>query len=190
MQSPIPYLPSIGLCRRWLALRLEGFSSDKAWQTIIAGISRRKLAQTLISGANGQPPLLLSPSIVGGSRSVKRINPIFWQISLHGNWPILHLRALQTAYFSTPYFRHFSPEIEEILLNITQNEEFSKLTSYLFKIAEEIIGVEKILAELQKNLKNEAFRQRFLLKDESENADLTIFDVIFRKGQDTIRYLC
>lgn len=107
-----PYLPSIGMCRAWLAGRLAGLGDGEAWRRAEAECGRkpRDLARCLVEGAHGQQPLTLSVAIEGGASVVKRGKPWLWRLSDHGDWPRLHLRALETAYASTPITSTTSPE--------------------------------------------------------------------------------
>lgn len=36
-------------------------------------------------------------------------------VSYRQNWPLIHWRALKTAYASAPYFEHYAPDIEKLL---------------------------------------------------------------------------
>lgn len=92
-----PYLPSL----KWLQ------AATSARQLL----RTRDYTRTLIASNNPEGIVLTVP-VVGGGASTKRLKPEQLKISSHGDWPRLHLGAIEAAYGREPYFQHFFPEIE------------------------------------------------------------------------------
>lgn len=191
-----PYMPSLEVCRQWFGLRLEGLTPAEAWRRIrYPGATLRPMARTLVAGAHGQPPLTLSIPILGGASSIKRGHPGRWRLSAHGRWPDVHFGALETAYSSTPYFIHCAERFKALYDGVNEGDPFAEFTAGTFSILNDFLDLESIIKELRelrvpgkekelerlKALKNEKCRET--------NADLSIFDVIFRKGKESIFWI-
>lgn len=198
-----PYLPSVKLCRQWLQYRIEGLNDEAAWinafQSVYdSGVGSRRanfykpLARTIIAGAHGQPPLILSVPVVGGASTIKRGHPQEWLVSGHGRWEKMHLGALAAAYSSTPYFSHCSDELEYVIGNVEEGDSFHVFTEKLFDIAKKILDIEYIISELR-IIKNDdsgsSWNNLMKLAEEKKcdvDAEISFFDVIFKKGKEAL----
>ncbi len=94
-----PYLAS--------TLWVQGSSSLK-------GLKTRDYTRTLIE-SNSHEGMVLTVPVVGGSSAVKRLKPEQLEISGHGDWPRIHLGAIEAAYGREPYFLHLFPDIATII---------------------------------------------------------------------------
>lgn len=167
-----PYLPSL----EWWMQRHNGS----------AAFSRRELMRCLIRSNQGDEPLRLSVPIAGGSSSIKRLNPEEWILSEHDRWNHRHIHALHTAYSRTPYFSHYFPALEEILLNPPRKASgLCLLTDRCIRHAlhydslrQEMDEFKKKHPKLVENTIND-LRPRISEK-------LSIVDALFRLGPDTI----
>lgn len=142
----------------------------------------RDMARTFVAGARGQERLRLSVAVEGGSSVVKRGRAWQWILSDHGRWPLLHLRAMETAYSSTPYYQHYIGPVWEILENVRAGDHFAEITLRLHNCVLEALKVENLLPKLR----NDREKIEKFDKIEIKDTDLAIFDVIFRKGPDAI----
>lgn len=191
-----PYMPSLEACRIWFGLRLEGLTPTEAWRrNSYPGTTLRPMARTLVAGAHGQPPLTLSIPILGGASTIKRGQPSRWRLSAHGRWPDVHFGALETAYSSTPYFIHCADRLRALYDEVNEGDDFAEFTSGIFAVLNDFLDLESIIKDLRELHApgNEAELERLkALKNEKcreINADLSIFDVIFRKGKESVFWI-
>ncbi|MDR0801979.1 WbqC family protein [Fluviicola sp.] len=66
----------------------------------------------VILGSQGPQPLTIPLERPNGSKTMTRDVLISYQ----QNWPVIHWRAIKTAYASAPYFEHYASDIEHLLL--------------------------------------------------------------------------
>lgn len=180
----IPYFPSLEFCRLWMAARLEGFGDFEALKIAKKriGLKPRDMARGYVAGANGQTRLLLSVAIEGGASAIKRLPAERLRLSCHGEWPKLHLRAMETAYSSTPYYRHYIPGIKDVLESVTPGMSFAEMTSELHKVMKDALDAEMLIPRIMEcRQKIEKFD-----KIDAGDTEMTVFDVIFRKGPEAI----
>ncbi len=67
--------------------------------------------RTVILGSQGKQVLTMPLEKPSGSKTVTKDVLVSYQ----QNWPLLHWKALKTAYASAPYFEHYASDIEKIL---------------------------------------------------------------------------
>lgn len=187
----VPYLPSLEVCRQWMELRLEGFEDAEAWERIVASTpqrERRKMARSMVAGAHGQSPLTLSVPIAGGGSVLKRGEVKNWRVSMHGRWQDVHFGALEVAYSHTPYYPYLSQDLESVIKGSYENMPFTELTTRLHGIIIGILDTEEVLKELRRGqaLSSERFRQLIVEKSDGLHTDLSILDVIFKKGPEGV----
>jgi hypothetical protein len=65
----------------------------------------------VILGSQGSQVLTMPLEKPSGSKTATKDVLISYQ----QNWPLIHWRALKTAYASAPYFEHYAPDVERIL---------------------------------------------------------------------------
>lgn len=110
----------------WLQLRLgtsplTGYNPVPLWDAVVLAnsvcrVQPRNFARSR-AGAPREPQTLSVP-VEGGVRSLQTTAKVETAlISGHGNWPHVHLGAIDAIYGRSPYFRHVFPEIERILSN-------------------------------------------------------------------------
>lgn len=92
-----PYLPSAA----WLG----AFCREEA-----ESLDKHCYCRTVIE-SNRPEGMVLSVPIEGGASTLKRCRLADLRISHHGDWPRIHLGAMEAAYGREPYFCHFFPEI-------------------------------------------------------------------------------
>ena len=98
------FLPGIGYFRKWVA------ASDPVidWGEHFIKQTQRNRASILSSGG---PQNLIIPLRKSGS---KRVGDM--EISYTEDWQTRCLRAIRSSYKNSPYFEHYQPEFEELLL--------------------------------------------------------------------------
>ncbi|MNJ92052.1 WbqC-like protein family protein [compost metagenome] len=67
--------------------------------------------RTTILGSQGAQVLTMPLEKPSGSKTATKDVLVSYQ----QNWPLIHWRALKTAYASAPYFEHYASDIEKIL---------------------------------------------------------------------------
>ena len=189
----IPYLPSLSLARNWMRARLDGYDDTLSWIKGLQGagnrlINPRILTRTLVAGARGQEPLLLSVPIEGGASGVKHGDPAFWRISLHGDWPRIHLGALEAAYSNTAYYPHLINQIRKIVSDVKEGDNFALFTRQLLETIYNFLDIETLIPALRNIIRENPERIRLLSEEKKPgtDADLSILDVIFKRGPETI----
>ena len=191
MPDVIPYLPSLGDCRRWMALRVAGLDTAEAWRRAVPLPGRsdasgrrhalRALTRTLVAGAHGQEPVTLTVPLVGGASAVKRGDTEAWRVSMHGDWIRRHRGALLTAYSATPYYTHFMPLLDDVYASMREGDAFAGFSTALFSVVEKVPGMESV--EWLGDLRSDP-RARCICREKSAglHTSLSVFDVIFKRG--------
>ncbi|MNJ84838.1 WbqC-like protein family protein [compost metagenome] len=67
--------------------------------------------RTVILGSQGPQILTMPLERPNGSKTVTKDVLVSYQ----QNWPLVHWKALKTAYSSAPYFEHYASDIEQLL---------------------------------------------------------------------------
>lgn len=116
-------------------------------------------------------------------------------ISYQQNWPLVHWRALKTAYASAPYFEHYAPDIEQILLKkqrflVDFDLEITRfiLDAYQlplnFSLTEkyEISYPEDFRTADYEKLEMKGEYQQVLFNQKHFNSQVSILDLLFCEG--------
>lgn len=186
----VPYLPSLGYYRTWMRERIAGLSDETAWRSVFDHTpkdKRRGMARTLVAGAHGQHPLLLSLPVVGGGSELKRGHPEDWHISMHGRWAPVHLGALDAAYSSTPFYAHLRDELRSVLMSVAEGDSFTALTTSLHLRMMSFLDIGNIIESLR-GCRADLERITRLAAEKSAgiHTDLTFLDVICRRGREAV----
>lgn len=116
-------------------------------------------------------------------------------VSYQQNWPLVHWKALKTAYASTPYFEHYASDIEKLLfrkhrflvdfdLEITQffldtyqlNLDFSFPEEYEASYSEDYRAFD------YENLEMKGEYEQVLFNQKHFNSAVSILDLLFCEG--------
>jgi hypothetical protein len=101
---PCFYFPPISYFESWI-------NSEKIyleqWENFIKQTYRNRC---IIQGANGKLPLII-PIEHSGARILKDI-----KISYASSWQKLHIKSLQSAYQSSPYFEYYEDKLIKLLI--------------------------------------------------------------------------
>ncbi len=156
-----------------------------------ANLSAAKaLCRTVIAGAHGQPPMTLSVPIAGGASTVKRGEVLQWRLSDHGRWQHLHLGALQAAYGSSPFYAHIMDALSPVISRaVTPGvSRFASLTDDIHRVVLRLLNMDENIEALREMLNVRPDFATALRAEYSRDVMeyLSIFDVIFRKGEDAI----
>lgn len=188
--SPVPYMASAGWYRGYLQGRLAGAdeAESRCLADAAAAMKRRDLARTVVAGAHGQPPLQLSVPVEGGASSVKRIPPQQWRISDHGRWRETHLGALNAAYGQTPFYLHLEPSLTDAIKGAYAGTPLADLSEKLHRIVLGILGDDAAIDALRRlrDTRREFAESLHTEFSAGLTYDLSVFDVIFRKGPSAI----
>lgn len=90
-------------------------------------LSGRDYTRTLIESNRPEGQVLTVP-VEGGSSAVKRGPVSSLRVSGHGDWPRIHLGALEAAYGKEPYFAHLYPEIAEVISDFPESLAMLNMT--------------------------------------------------------------
>lgn len=183
-----PYMASTEWYSAYLQGRLKGYSDSES--TALANFSvetyhdRKNLFRTTIAGTHGQSPMLLSVPILGGSRKGGKSGPP--ELSQHGRWQAIHLGAIKAGYGGSPFFPHIYPSLERILKN--RCGEFATMSEELHQTVLRIMALEENIDGLRVLESEDLERFIQLKKDKSKGViqEMSVFDVIFRKGREAI----
>lgn len=142
----------------------------------LCGISGKDFARCKI--LSGGKTMTLSTSVEGGSHSLNIITNLdIIKLSNHGNWPHVHLGALEAAYGRSPYYIYLMDEIVPILKNVpvTLGELNRRLHSAL----------SGMLPAIQTDMKP-SVKERGKEIATTLNPHLSILDALMRHGPETI----
>lgn len=165
-----PYLAST----RWVQRKLD-----------IKSLKTRDYTRTVIE-SNNQDGMILTVPVKGGSSSVKRLKPESLEISEHGDWPRIHLGAIEAAYGKEPYFLHLFPEIAAVIT--CRPQQLGSLNVLLIEKMMEFLGYSDTIEEVW-NLREinpercSAITRRLETKI---NACHSFLEPLFRLGPDAI----
>ncbi len=189
----VPYLASAIWYREYLRARLEDAADDA--EGILRANKKcvdraRELCRSSVAGAHGQQPVLLSVPIAGGASTVKGVLPSRWSLSSHGRWQPIHLGALQAAYGSTPFYTHcmdlLAPVIDRPL--DVEADDFARLTADIHSIVCRLLNLDENIPPLRDAFKSRREWIESICRENSSDVMeyLSVFDVIFRKGEDAL----
>ncbi|MCF6350216.1 MAG: WbqC family protein [Flavobacteriaceae bacterium] len=153
-----------------------------------------------ILGANGKQLLNIPVQKISGKQKTKEI-----KIDYIENWQKLHLKSLNTAYRSSPFFEYYIDDLKTI---------FNKKETYLIDLNIKIFEIVCRLLPLKKNYeKNNFYKKevvndfRYLVNSKKETncnfpkytqvfsnkyefiENLSILDLLFMEGPNAINYL-
>lgn len=178
----IPYAAVPAWYAEWLRTRLDGMEESEALETarLTTGINSKALRRTAIRGASANQ--WLSVPVAKGPGML---------ISDHGNWPHVHLGALNAVYGRAPYFPFLFSQIEQLYgdipltvpeLNLRMHEI---IVSWL-----DMDAARMARADIAMNTPR-GISLRKIKEELKPNIDprLSILDVIFRFGKETLLIL-
>jgi len=155
-----------------------------------------------IYGANGKQ-LLTVPTIHKKTNTKQKSKDI--KVDNNTPWQKLHIKSLQSAYRSSPFFEFYEDDILEVF-----NKKYAFLLDLNFKIISIINDCLQLEIPIQKtleyklnsendfrNLVNAKNTQNYLLKKYTQVFDdkygfisnLSILDLLFNEGPNTLEYL-
>ena len=195
---PTAYFPSIAL----MAAMVQAPKIDIEIQESFPKQTHRN--RTVIITANG--PMTLSVPVVRPNGTHTLTSDIL--ISYSEKWNIIHWRAIESAYNSSPFFLYYRDEIEKILTTkhdtlIQLNENILMLLLRLLKISLSIEYTTDFIKP--QNITND-FRDRYTYKHPEQtpyyppytqvfadrqpfNPNVSILDTLFNLGPETKDYL-
>lgn len=148
-------------------------------------LKTRDYARTRIL-SNTQSGILLTVPVAGGSSATKRLRPASLKISDHGDWPRLHLGALDAAYGKEPYFQHLFPEIASEITGYPK--ELSTLNRNLMTKMMVFLDYETLMPEIR-NLRNQYPRRCESIADKLRSKidpEHSFLEPLFRFGRDAL----
>lgn len=172
-----PYAASIKWYVAWLRHRLADLDDSRACEAASHDFPDAKaVRRTLIASGNKPEGQLLTVSLCHNSDL----------LSDHGNWPHVHLGALNAAYGRTPFFTPLFDQLSVLLGSVP--ESLPDLNRQMHVIITAWIDTEAV-AQFIKNHWN-LDRHSAVIKHARElativNTDFSILDAIFRLGRET-----
>ena len=192
------YLPPVDYFR---AIRTYSGCFIERWENYQKQSYRNRCC---IYSANGVLPLVIPIVRVGGRQSITEV-----KIDYTKDWQKQHWRAIHSAYKSTPFFDHYQDEIYPFYSSIKEELLFN-LNSKLLSVILDILGLPSALnytADYKEECPND-FRNSIHPKRKSPliadtnieyhqlfahkygfAANLSIIDLLFNEGPDTLSYL-
>ena len=160
-----------------------------------------------ISGPNGT--IWLSVPLVKGKNNKKPIQEV--TIAYYESWQSVHWHSIQTTYGKTPFFAHYAEMIQDLVFTKSQwlfsknvqiiedivrelelDVHFRMTTEYKKHASENVTDLrnQNPLPGFQKSGKHqfEKYQQPFIYK-QSFRSNLSILDLVFCKGPETLNYL-
>lgn len=147
--------------------------------------------RTLVSApGRGGERLRLTVPVAGGSKALKRgvVSGEGLTVSGHGDWPRVHLGALEAAYGREPFWRHFDSELAHILTQ-SIGMELRELNARLDSLVSRFLRPDVIIREWE--TMSEARRGRMreygvMLREECPSSDETFLARIAALGRDAL----
>jgi hypothetical protein len=192
---PSAYFPPVS----WMALLLN---SDDAFVEIQETYPKQTIRNRCqILSANGKTRLSIPVKKVSGNRTkTKEIEVIYEK-----NWQLIHFRSIESAYNKSPFYfhyRHFLVDFysKKFALLTELNQESVQLVMQMLKTEKRL----NYTTDWQKDIPEYSdFRQAFLDNSffkfkpynqvfsdrNSFQPDLSILDLIFNEGPESLRYL-
>ncbi len=145
----------------------------------------RDYTRTLIE-SNRDGGQVLTVPVEGGSSAVKRGPVSELRVSAHGDWPRIHLGALEAAYGKEPYFAHLFPEIAEEISGYP--ESLTELNGRLLRMMLSFAGYADEIGPLRNLLSRHPQRVAGIAGRLEAGCDLThsYLEPLFRFGRDAI----
>lgn len=115
----VPYLPTLRWYAAWFGSRCRGMGEKESqeYANRVCRISGKDFARTVLISPTGT--VRLSVAVEGGAPRLKRAGAEGTvSISGHGNWPHVHLGAIEAGYGRAPYYQYLMPELREILTDV------------------------------------------------------------------------
>lgn len=165
-----PYLPKLRWYAVWSRAKAEGLSEREAIVTAncLTGVKGKDFARTCLPGH------VLSVAIEGGAGRLKKgAWPEFLRLSLHGNWPHVHLGTIEALYGRTPYYQHLADDLRSLFSDPPM--QLSLLNSWTHRILTSWIQIPP-----SDTVKKGEARGKELL--EKVNPDLSVIDALMRLG--------
>lgn len=165
----VPYLPSV----EWMS----GHTT--------APLSSRDYTRTSIASNTGAGMVLTVP-VVGGASAVKRLPPEMLEVSGHGDWPRIHLGAIEAAYGCEPYFRHLFPEIEVVISSYPVL--LTDMNALLMGVMKDFLDWPDTALQVAALWKREPLRCRCIAERIVSRIDVThsMIEPLFRFGRDAV----
>ncbi len=145
----------------------------------------------VILGSQGPQVLTMPLEKPSGSKTATKDVLISYQ----QNWPLIHWRALKTAYASAPYFEHYAPDIEQLLfkkhrfltdfdLEITQFilDVYQLPLNFSFTEEYEVSYPEDFRSNDYESLEMKGGYQQVLFNQKHFNSQISILDLLFCEG--------
>jgi hypothetical protein len=145
----------------------------------------------VILGSQGPQVLTMPLEKPSGSKTVTKDVLVSYQ----QNWPVIHWRALKTAYASAPYFEHYAQDIEQILF---KKQRF--LVDFDLEITRFILDVYQLPVDFSltenyeisypedhrdldyESLEMKGEYQQVLFSQKHFNSQVSILDLLFCEG--------
>ncbi len=161
--------------------------------------------RTVILTANG--PMTLSVPVLRPDGTHTRTSDI--QIAYTERWNVIHWRAIESAYSSSPFFLYYRDEIEQLLMQryrylVEFNE---RLLAFLFKKLKKEIPIHYTETFQRNTAPLHDYRDRFSYKHPDTNilypsytqvfgdrqpfnSNVSVLDLLFNLGPEAKEYLC
>ena len=173
----IPFAASVEFYSGRLAALLDGEDS-------FPEITGKDRARTRIAGG-----VLLTLPVAGGGSVMKRRDVEDVTLSDHGRWRDVHLGALKAAYGKTPFFIHLYPEIEKVYSEKGEGG-LPDFTEAIHNVIKQWLGLDGRMISQLRVLKKEHPDRIRVLKERmlpaGQNTGLSILDMLFRYGKETV----
>lgn len=169
-EFPVPYLPSLGWYRDYMAFRL-GTTSDPP------RLPRHFCRAEIVAPFGRQ---CLSVPVEGGRRLIAPRRYPQLILSEHGNWRHTHWNTIESAYGATPYFHFYKALFADIYGR--RHDTLVELCSELNRAIDQSLSLSEIAEWLK------AHPDAPIRGTASADADpsLSILDLLFRNGPTTI----
>lgn len=173
----IPYLASAD----WYAEHLFGEGKT------VAALPNRTLVSAPGMGGEG---LRLTVPVAGGSKALKRglVSGEGLTVSGHGDWPRIHLGALEAAYGREPFWRHIDGEVAHILMQ-SVGMELRELNARLDGLISRFLRPDVIIREWERMSEAERDRMReygAILREECPSSAETFLARAAALGRDAL----
>jgi len=196
---PTSYFPNI---RYFAVLAQAAQVQVEIWETYPKQTPRN---HCIIMGSNG--PLKLSVPVKKAYGTKTKTADVL--TDTRGNWPLIHWRAIEAAYNSSPYFLYYREEIgplfktfgqkkiSELNLEITKKlcdicgigPEFSFTQTYIKLFENTIIDFREIFSTQNNNPSDYPFYLQVFSNKFNFVPNLSILDLICNLGPETKNYL-
>ncbi|WP_343633173.1 WbqC family protein [Fluviicola sp.] len=145
----------------------------------------------VILGSQGAQVLTMPLEKPSGSKTVTKDVLVSYQ----QNWPLLHWKALKTAYASAPYFEHYASDIEKLLFKkhrflIDFDLEITQFFLDTYQLSVDFSLTEKYETSYQEDYRESDYEQlemqgvynQVLFNQTQFNTRVSILDLLFCEG--------